>query len=131
MFRRTLDVLRQHLRALIAASLVVPTLVAAGTMFVERSPTVTARIWAQGYLYLLDPATSDGQAVTPAAADAQLLRSLLATDAFADRVLAGVQPGINLKDPAVIAAAESELRRNVQVVEEGEHVILLSDRTAS
>ena len=131
MLRRSLDVLHQYRRPILAVTLLVPVLLAAASLVFDRGELVTARIWAQSYVFLLDPAPTGMAFPKPAAAEARLLDDLLGTDSFADRVLAAGGTAFATSGPAVKARERARFRSGVQVRASGEHLVLISYRTTT
>src|ERR1700737_4755539 len=101
MVRRYLDVLLERLRVFALAAVVLPVVLAAGSLLLARSPLVTARLWADPPTYALDLAAFGGFPGTPPKSEATLLagrlQQLIATDSFVDRVLDGAKPPVQAR----------------------------------
>jgi hypothetical protein len=122
---RSLDVIFQYLVPLVLVLVGVPVTVLAVSLAVDRSQTVTARLWADQPAVLADsPYAGQSNGVTAAQSQATLLTELLQTDSFVATVLRGARSSA---DPTVVGA---DLRKNFAVVPEGPHVLLLSYSTA-
>jgi hypothetical protein len=126
---RLLDVLFQHLGRLAAALAVVPLLAAAGALTLSSDRQVTARVRVDPATYVAD-AFPDLFAGTlpdqsPAQAAGDVVRQLLATDGFAERLLAAAGAGAAGASPEWRQSALADLRAHLGVTVEGESLLSL------
>jgi hypothetical protein len=131
MRRRCLDAARQYLRAILLALVVIPGVVAAVSLGLTRSEVVTARLWVDRPTYVRQTSVGDptgAPAETEAARVAVLVRQLLRTASFVDRVLSGAQSGYAGLAESEKAARRRDLRSALEVGTDGPHLLALSYR---
>jgi hypothetical protein len=125
--RRYLDILAQYARVIVVAAAVVPTLLVAANLVLDRTQLVTARIWIPGPVFVLD-ARVNGQRGTPADGQARLMQDLVGTDSFVDEVLAGAGV-VPAGDATSRAAQRTRFRSNLQIVSQGDQLLSVSYRS--
>lgn len=131
MIHRSLDVAFQHLGWLLVGLLLVPIGAAAASTALDRSQVVSAKIWADKPTYT-PKFTSDrfDSFQTPAQVEASLLQEMVATDSFDSSVLSKTDPGYAGWSQSHQQQAASDLRTSFSIDSQGEHLFVISYRTA-
>jgi hypothetical protein len=124
--QRYLDVFMERALAFTALLLVVP-LAAVGTyMALDRTQTVSARIWAQVPTFLGDTGlqAAANASASPAATETALLQELLQTDSFLDPVVKVAPVG-----SATVTTSRDTVRTHLLISPDGPNVVVFSYTT--
>ncbi len=127
---RALDVVFQYLTPLVALLVVIP-LALGGAMFaLNRTETVSARIWADHPTFTPSFSTDRFSSQnTPAQIESTLVVEMIGTDVFADKVMLAVEPQFEGWSASRRDQAVADLRKNVLVTAIGEHLFSISYST--
>src|SRR5437588_7123632 len=126
MARRYLDVFFEHGTAF-AAWLLIACVAAVGiSMALDRTETISARIWAQVPSFLGDaaPRTDANAAASPAATEAAILQELVQTDSFLNPVISASHIGSGSR-----AVVRDGVRTHLQIGPDGPHVVAFAYTT--
>lgn len=130
MIYRTLDVVFQYLKPLVAVCLVVPLAVGGMTFALKHSEIISARLWADRPVFTPDFASDRFTSYdTPADIEATLMQEVITTDTFGDMVLAKVEAQYESWPPAQQEQALADLRGRVTVTTSGSHLFLVNYTT--
>src|SRR5262249_7613226 len=131
MVHRALDVVFQHLFKLIAALILVTVLMGGIGYAIDRTPTVGVRPWAPRPVYTPNLWTDHfASYLQPSAIECNLLIELLATDTFVNHLLVTIDPQSAYWRQELRDRVISDLRQNIAATPEGEHLYLVTYRTA-
>jgi hypothetical protein len=131
MVHRALDVVFQHLIKLIVGLILVTVLMGGVGYAIDRTPTVGMRLWAQRPVYTPSFSTNHFASYQwPSAIECSLLRELLATDTFINHLLVTIDPQSAYWRQELRDSVISDLRQNIAATPEGEHLYLVTYRTA-
>ena len=123
MLRRYLDILAHYRRLILVAAVLVPFVLVAGNLALDRGELVTARIWTPESTFLLD-ARTNGRAAGPAAVQARLMQELVSTDSFADEVIAGASVAVN----GGVQDGRTRFRSRLLIAVQGDQLLAVSYR---
>ncbi|HKV32287.1 MAG TPA: hypothetical protein VJT14_14880, partial [Candidatus Dormibacteraeota bacterium] len=129
MLERILDVLVQRWRRLMVLLVVAAVAGWAVGLFMDHSPRVVVRVWADEPVLLLN----GGAGGRPAATAASVLRELVTADAFLGPILVAADPGFASLSARRQADLETEFRDHLEIDATGDHVVTLryaTDRPA-
>jgi hypothetical protein len=129
MLERILDVLLQRWRRLMVLMVVAAVAGWAIGLWLDHSPRVVVRVWADEPILLLN----DGSGARPATTAASALREFVASDAFLAPILAAADPGFTSLSARRQADLETELRDHLEINSTADHVVTLryaTDRPA-
>jgi hypothetical protein len=129
---RWLDLIFQYAPGLLAAFLVLPLAGAGVNLALDRSQTVTTRIWVDRPSFLGD-LESAGLAggITAADGEATLIQELVHTDSFLDTVLGATNPDYGRRSDDERARLRSALQANLTVSAAGPNVVVISYLSAT
>jgi hypothetical protein len=131
MAHRALDVVFQHIFKLIAGLILVTVLMGGIGYVIDRTPTVGMRLWAQRPVYTPNFSTDHFTSfLWPSAIECNLLIELLATDTFINHLLVTIDPQSAYWRQELRDSVASDLRQNIAATPEGEHLYLVTYRTA-
>jgi len=131
MVHRALDVVFQHLLKLIAGLILITVLMGGIGYVIDRTPTVGIRLWAERPVYVPNFSTNHfGSFLWPSAIESNLLTELLATDTFVNHLLVTIDPQSAYWPSERRDSVSSDLRQNIAATPEGEHLYLVTYRTA-
>jgi hypothetical protein len=131
LFHRSLDVLFQHLRALVAALLLIPLIAAGLATALDRSHVASAKIWADRPAYTPKFSTDRFASYeTPAQVEAGLMQEMVDTDSFVDGVLQKIEPQYASWSLEHRRQAAADLRSGFSVDSQAEHLFVISYRSS-
>jgi hypothetical protein len=124
---RWLDLIFQYAPGLLAVFLMLPLAGAGVYLALDRTRTVTTRIWVDRPSFLAD-LQSAGLAAgsTPAEGEATLIQELVHTDSFLDTVLGATNPDYMKRSDDDRARLRSALQANLTVSIAGPNVVVIS-----
>lgn len=130
MLHRSLDVVFQYLFRLAAGIVLVPLLIGGATLALDRSQTVTAKVWADRPLFTPKFGTERFTSYNaPADTEATLMQEVIGSDLFVERVLSRVEPQYGSWGPAHREQAAADFRNRVFVLAESVHVFRINYST--
>jgi hypothetical protein len=131
LIHRSLDVVFQYLRWLVVGLLLIPLSVGATSIALDRSQVVSAKIWADKPSFTLKFTNSRFDSFqTPAQVEASLMQEMVATDSFTRTVLSKTEPQYGSWSRAHQEQAATDFRKSISIDSQGDHLFVVSYRTA-
>jgi hypothetical protein len=122
---RWLDLVFQYLGRLAIALLVLPALIGLAYLAMDRTQTVSTRIWTDTPAYSGQDLSPIGTAsLSPADSDISIMNELILTDSFVDEVLS-TDPAYHGQSEDAKIAMRSSFRTNLQISRQGPNLIAI------
>lgn len=129
MVERWLDVCFQYRRRLAVALVLVPCLLAAAGLLVDRSQAVEARVRAEQPILLLANVDHPAASGRPADAAATLMRELVASDSFLNKTIGAADPTLGSPDGERQSSLRRDFRSHLRIGSDGANVMTLTYQT--